>query len=278
MAVVGQLMANKCPVGFILVPHLPGYTTEDFCVAKYEMKNIASKAVSQAGGLPWAGIPRGTSDTSVGGAWKACKDMGAKYDLISNAQWQTIARNIEGVGSNWSGSTIGVGNLNRGHSDASPNNLLSAVDDSNPCFGTEQTCNTVLWDDQKRTHTLSNGAIIWDFAGNAWEWIRDTNSISFGANSYISQITTASHTIPGSVLPGGVAKVVFGSAGDYVSMNFANYGGLGYGRLNHSAGGILRGGSYFNSVPAGVFTVALDEVPTAIYTNIGFRCVYRITP
>lgn len=109
----------------------------------------------------------------MGGTWKACRDLGANYDLISNAQLQTIARNIEMVPSNWSSGIVGTGSLNRGHSDGAPAYTRAAdvdVDDNNACANTDQTCSSTVWDSQRRRHKLSNGKVIWDFAGNAWEW------------------------------------------------------------------------------------------------------------
>lgn len=58
------------------------------------------------------------------------------YSLITNAQWQTIARNIEQVSANWSGGSVGAGSLNRGHSDSAPNNALAASTDDDPCYDT----------------------------------------------------------------------------------------------------------------------------------------------
>lgn len=275
-AALSGTVTDPCPSNFILVPALSGYTTSNFCVAKYEMRNNGSNvAISQSSGTPWVSIPRGTDATTAGGAWKACKDMGANYDLISNAQWQTIARNIEGVASNWSGGSVGSGSLNRGHSDGTPNNALAAAADSDPCNGTGETCSTSTWNTQRRTHTLSNGAVIWDLAGNVWEWVKDNNAINFGANAYVSQITTASHTTSGTVTPSGAAKVVFGPAGDYSAMNSGEYGGLGYGYVGYSAGAVFRGGNWVNGAGSGVFTSNLGNAPTASNSDVGFRCVYQ---
>ena len=84
-----------CPENFVGVPSLEGYTTNSFCVMKYEAKNNGSgNAISQAASLPWVSISRDDSITK-------CQAMGdAGYDLITNDEWQSIARNIENVASN----------------------------------------------------------------------------------------------------------------------------------------------------------------------------------
>ena len=41
----------------------------------------------------------------------------------------------------------------------------------------------VLGNNERRTHTLSNGEVIWDVAGNAWEWVKDdSNNEVYGDN------------------------------------------------------------------------------------------------
>ncbi|WP_415063957.1 Ig-like domain-containing protein [Bdellovibrio sp.] len=268
-------MNDPCPTNYILVPALAGYTTQDFCVAKYEMKDIGGVATSQAAFPPWENIPRGSLPTTVGGAWKACRDLGANYDLISNAQWQTIARNIEMVPSNWSSGIVGTGSLNRGHSDGAPAFPRAAdVDDNNACANTDQTCSSTVWDSQRRTHKLSNGKVIWDFAGNAWEWVSDNNSTNFGAEAFMSQVTTASHTTVGSGTLNGAAKQIFGSEGNYVSLGTSEYGGLGYGSIADTTGAVFRGGCWIDDVGAGVFAVYLRIGPSAASTDYGFRCVF----
>jgi len=173
-----------CPDGYIFVHALSGYTTRDFCVAKYEMKNDGyGTAVSTVTGTPWVSIDRPTSRSK-------CQALGYGYDMISNDQWQTIARNIAGVASNWSTGVVSSGELNRGHSDNSPASKIAASVDSDPCSGTGQSCSTTVWDSQRRTHTLSNESVIWDFAGNANEWVTNDSNVSNGANGYISTMST----------------------------------------------------------------------------------------
>jgi len=101
-----------CPANFVAVPSLQDYTTNSFCVMKYEAKNDGSgNAISQAASLPYTSINRDNSITK-------CTDIGSGYDLITNDEWQSIARNIELVGSNWAnGSVGGTEGLSTGHSD-----------------------------------------------------------------------------------------------------------------------------------------------------------------
>jgi len=172
----------SCPTGYVAVPFLTGYTTQDFCVAKYEMKNN-SGAKSEAAGLPWVSINRTQSIT-------ACTSIGVGYNLITVAQQETIARNINGMATNWSDGTYN-GELNTGHSDTVPFNTLAAnADDTQACEGTGQTCSNTVWSSQRRTHVLSTGETIWDFSGNVHEWTKDDYNSSavlrggsFGGNA-----------------------------------------------------------------------------------------------
>ena len=166
-----------CPENFIPVPANPTVNTnDDFCVAKYEMKNDgSSNAVSQAASVPWVMIQQSMYPAAEDGTSTAkykCEQMdGASnnYFLISNAEWMTIARNIETNTTyeayNWSGGIVGDGNIFKGHSDDSPSTQVAASsNDLDTDFNTAPGL-------QQRTHKLSNGEVIWDFAGNAWEWI-----------------------------------------------------------------------------------------------------------
>ncbi|RZA18723.1 MAG: hypothetical protein EOP10_20665, partial [Proteobacteria bacterium] len=74
--------------------------------------------------------------------------------------------------------------MNMGHTDSNPGNACEASTDPNlayvqtDCVPKDST--GMVWA-QKRTHSLSNGEILWDFSGNVWEWTsRDIADISAG--------------------------------------------------------------------------------------------------
>ena len=237
----------KCDEGYIRVPKNPEVgVSEDFCVMKYEAKKDASnRAESRASGTPWVSINR---DESI----KACTDANA--DLISNAQWQAIARNIESVGSNWSSGKVGDGSLNRGHSNGS--SALAASGEENSAW-------SIAWSVNKRSHTLDNGEIVWDLAGNVWEWVKDNNTRKQGNNDYVSQE-------PWSDASG---KLKWGPKGSYKQMSSGERGGLGWNSLGYSEGAVLRGGGWGSGDGAGVFDADLGDGPSDSGNGVGFRCV-----
>ena len=217
------------------------------------------------------------------------------FDLISNDEWQTIARDIELVPSNWSENVVGgvstgggtdANELNHGHADNAPfEPLIANVDDNQGCDGTGQTCTGGAlgdWNIEKRTHSLSNSEVIWDLGGNVWEWVKDDyiNASVYGPGSYMSQVTAVSHTNVFS-LSGGTtttarnAKDQFSPLNDYISLSVGNNGGLGYGWLNYSAGAVVRGGNWGFNTNSGVFAADLGYVPGFSFLLIGFRCVWR---
>ena len=161
-----------CPENFVGIPSLGDYTVNSFCVSKYEMKNDGSgNAVSQAAGAPYTGVNR---DEAV----VKCTGIGPGYDLLTNDGWQSMVRHIELMADNWSGGNVGSSEgLSQGHAYSVPNQALAASSDDNKgCHGTEQICDGRTWNKQRRTHTFSNGEVIWDVSGNAWEWVKDDNS------------------------------------------------------------------------------------------------------
>lgn len=182
----------KCPTGYISVPGNTTLNTKDFCVMKYEAKAVDNKNIKIGLTEPNTGVntidnnklsttaennrsvaslANGYPITNISqtDAINYCNGIGAS--LITNKDWMTIARNIEAQGKNWTGGKIGEGGLWRGHSDAIPNKALEAGTDKDPYFGTENKEPKSI---EKRTHTLSNGQIIWDISGNVWEWTNDT--------------------------------------------------------------------------------------------------------
>ena len=284
-----------CPEGFIPVPPLKGYTKKLFCVAKYEMKNDGSdSAVSQTDGRPWAKI---TKEESA----QKCRDMGAHYSLILNDEWQTLARNIELVAANWHTGVVGASKegLNGGHAgidshgpDPSPVTFktLSASDnDDEACFAVGRECDGNTWHYRRRTHTLSNGEVIWDVAGNVDEWILDDQNLTSYSELlngsfipvYLGNITDKTYPKRGPLgvrANGGgplrTAKGHFGPSGDYNHLKWP-YGRIGDGSLGSGRGPITRGSSRLDPLDEGIFNANLGIFPKVRLDYTGFRCVYH---
>lgn len=259
------LVKQTCPVGYIYVPPDNVYTFKPFCVMKYEAKNDGGIPASTISLTPWVSIPRGTGPNDAAGAWNKCKSLGPQYDLISNNEWQTIARDIQLVGNNWSGNSVGVGDISQGHTDSAPSSGLAASGDVDPCAGTGQSCSQTTWNSQRRTHNLSNGEIIWDFSGNVSEHTRSENFIARGTDAWTTLLTLEGKTAFG---PSGTTS---GICGNYNTA--PNYCGMGYGYTNYT-GVITRGGHYSLGLQAGVYHVNLAPSATTSNLNLGFRCVY----
>lgn len=270
-----------CPTGYISVPE---YTDTDlatvpaFCVMKYEAKKVNSVAKSQASGIPWTSISRNDARN----ACSALSNSSYTYKLVTNVQWQSMARQIEryavsGTYVNWQGGSPAEANaLNRGNSDSyrrdSEIEHIFAADasDANGCSGTYEPSNcSGSWHLYKRTHTLPNGEIIWDLAGNVKEWVYDDSSFDYGSDAYISAITESYGNAGG---PLGTPKAAFGPYGNYSGKSSAPYGGLGQGGISDTRGTVLRGGYHFDGDDAGLFAVELTYGPNGGGENMGFRC------
>lgn len=135
--------------------------------------SASRKLVSTPGGYPVANIYQTTAITAASSFTKDCTGC----HLISEAEWMTIAQNALGVNTNWNTNTVGSGYIFSGHNDGAPNTALVA--DANDTLGYSGTGNSsgdatvtsgMVGNTQRRTLTLSNGNVIWDIAGNTYEW------------------------------------------------------------------------------------------------------------
>jgi len=252
-------LSGTCPVGYVTVPGNTQYGTDNFCVAKYEMKG---GTLSEPSGNPVVNINQTTAKA-------ACTALGAGYHLVTNNEWMTVARNIENTAANWSSGVVGAGALNRGHSDSAPANSLPAnADDNQACEGTGQPCSSTIWDGQRRTHVLSNGEVIWDLAGNVLEW-NDWN------------VPTADKASPQA------AWIEIGVSTPTVSMPQVSYYpehttytaaqgiGMYYPGNSGSGGAARRGGDWGSGTSAGVFSLGLGYGPSGTYADVGFRCALQ---
>lgn len=250
-----------CPTGFIGVPGSATYGTSDFCVMKYEPKNVGGVPVSEWAGKPWNGVNQNTSLAEAPTACTGCKH-------ITDYEWLTIAQNVASVPSNWSTGVVGSGFIYRGHSDMgilSASYLPACSDDSNGY------CNTgnVAPSDQRRTLTLTTGAVIWDFAGNMSEWT--SGQVQGGqpgpAPSFTWREWTAI-TNPGTYLPNGHPS----TSGIPGSNTWVKANGIGvcYTKDNDTTlRGVRRGGNFTNGTSAGIYQVYMDIAPNSAWPDQG---------
>ncbi|MFA7142092.1 MAG: SUMF1/EgtB/PvdO family nonheme iron enzyme [Candidatus Paceibacterota bacterium] len=243
---------DKCEEGWIPIGNR--------CVMKYEAKAMTSSgtivadgcysgaclsntAVSVPEGKPWVKISQKQAKVK-------CEEIGAH--LITNAEWMAIARDIETVDSN---KTSGV--LSRGRSSSGS---------SAPATSEEGSGAT------KRNFTLSNGEVIWDIAGNVWEWVDfviPTQAGIEGTNASYTEIRTginwATSTNP------YISYDEVGPLGALTSSEGA--GRMWKDNTITSAGAFVRGGRWDDGADAGVFALALASAPShSTHTHLGFRC------
>ncbi len=254
-----------CPDGYIAVSQRDGYTSDDFCVMKYEAKvrsesDLGStyhrklvKAESRANGVL---ITRVSEQDAI----KYCEENGAGYSLISNDEWQTIARNIEEVDVNWS----------KGNRDIENDNLLKVGNISGiKASSDEKSIDDKRWRKHDRYHKLLNGEYIWDFAGNLTEMVRhDISSLPAQYRDYV-------YNMPLEL------KDLFGPERDYSVFDarerHRGFGGLGFIQAESFKGAVLRGGTAGNrTVGTGIFSTDTTADPERLnfQTRVGFRCVY----
>ena len=234
------------------------YYESSFFVMKYEAKvetrNAFTKAVSKAEGVP-------VSNITLEDAVDLCKNNGPRYDLMSNAQWQSIVLSIEDTDENWrvgkstatDDNAINCGVLTGRPQPARSNDIDDCAD---------QSCNP-NWDLKRRTHILKNGEVIWDICGNVGEIMKDKYKANQNFRGDIFELK-------------GQLKKLFGPNKTYSladNNRRLNKWNLGEADIRKNNDLIVRG---MPDRYAGIFSVEVkrDHDDRRGDLQVGFRCVY----
>jgi hypothetical protein len=275
-----------CPGEFYMpVQGNPLLGTGDFCVMRVEARQMP-------GEIPFVDYETAPWQCTWGsGNRKSCRKVPLVHgvcDLMSNRQWMTIARDIEATDANWSGGVVGSGKINQGHSDASPDRPLSIQDPNDPWDQTDPEGFTTPWS-QKRTHILSSGEVIWDFAGGVSEtvlWEGGTYEYSLGPNTCESGwkdlfSMDCPDLNPLDYLPANPANIPIA---EYTGINYGIgkiYGTTEEKRAAGSGGSAIRGGDYHGNLnglqASGIYNLDFHLGPGDINYYVGFRCVCNTT-
>ena len=265
-----------CPTGFIPVFGSSTYGTDDFCVMKYEARNVASVPTSHESDTPWVSITATNAKAECVGMNTDIPGTGGTFDLLSNDEWMTIARDAESIGSNWSGSTPGTGHMPQGWAastswgDAWTNSAVAPNSTSGCLYNTAaNTCGATGDHKYRRTLALSTGEEIWDFSGNVWhwvDWVKGGASLDLGPTSCTAAWTELDV----------VNCAALDENQDLRPSNPAYNSAQGVGQFYGGSGGAaLRGALWGSGSRSGAFTLYLSVAASNSYTDIGFRCVWR---
>ncbi|MDK2898910.1 MAG: hypothetical protein PWQ10_97 [Patescibacteria group bacterium] len=265
---------GTCPSGFIAVPGNDQYSTKDFCVMKYEAKNVNGAAKSQYELEPWTSITQTEASTVANKLCDGCH-------LITEDEWLTIAQNVLSVPENWALNTVGGDYIYSGHNDNNPSKALAASNDDEEGYintgnivAQSEVKNGTIGKSQRRTLKLTNGQTIWDLAGNVAEWTSGQTTGSqpgtIGESDYVWKDWNAVN-FNGSLFPNP-----FPGYGDPLTGAWASDQGIGQlysymGESNNRA--FIRGGSYSQNNYAGIFSLYLGNEPNYKDASIGFRVV-----
>jgi hypothetical protein len=240
---------------------------DGFCVMKFHARDVDGIPFSTADGLP-------ITDISASSADELCKRLGSKFGLITNAQWMTLALNIESQDKNWFDiatdevSVRGGANayINSGHNGETP------VLDGNDSQGGEF----------KRFHEVTSSftgidTTVFDLAGNFFDLVYfDANTVAtplpfplLSTNSYPWYFTipeTDSSVLLNQFIPQTVLDVGFDTAG-YPNRH------LGYLDFTSGHTSIIRGGDYLSGSFASIFSVKFISQDTG-GPSVAARCTW----
>jgi hypothetical protein len=156
-----------------------------------------------------------------------------------------IAHDIANQDINWSGGKVGEGKVFQGlHRGTNSDAIGAVIESQDPS--------------ERRWHQLSNGEIVFDFAGNAFSWVFD--DVQGDAEGIVAKTITKD----------SLSRAVALAAG---ADNWREKG-LGWqpgGDARWSGAALVRGGYFCSEGYAGVFCLNLGS-PGVRNVSVGFRC------
>lgn len=271
---------KSCPIGYVYVPGDAVFGTQGFCIMKYEAKPVLDN-INSIENLVKSLSPHRDANYSM--ARESCQKIGKGYELISNAEWLTVATAIANLADNWSGSKVGDGFINEGNSDNDNSFLISCGLLTDPCLGTNNTfCKDKSHPEdwrQKRTHVLPGGDTIWDLAGNVQEIVMSDpvpgsdlpNYPDFDFREFNAVTLTKSFPM----------SLIHPTSQTHSWWNDAWDSSQGIGKIRVGSNAIeprdrilVRGGGINFGLATGIYTVSLTD-GTDSSVKRGFRCVFH---
>jgi len=198
-----------------------------------------------------------------------CQNVGGH--LITNAEWMTVARNLEQVTKNWYGGEAGGGTCGNLTGSVGTNYLLLGnygLSGSGTVLDGTATCGgggtTAIFN---RDLTLSTGEVIKDFSGNVAEWVDGNCTQGLGTGNYYGTLGPSQWTNSNlDEYERGVSGPSNSAWGDLRGVG--QYSGC---TANNNV--FLRGGHLNSGYDAGIFDLRLNQDNDDIGTLWGFRCV-----
>lgn len=260
----------ECPPNYAFVYGNSTLGTNDFCVMKYEAKNVGGVPTSQASGTPWVSI---TQPNAI------IASQAAGGHLLTEAEWMTIAADVLSVKYNWSETEVGSGYVYQGHVNNGPDAALAASDDdSDALYGITDGTGDTPGTNSSRVLWLTSGDAIWDFSGNVWEWTSQQQAMNQvgvpGDSGFVwrewTRTVLSLGNLPTASIPDTLATVE--GLEDITNWNSDQGVGKLYANYSDTATRVFRrGGNWNNMNDAGVLTLHLDRPPTNSNGFIGFR-------
>jgi len=281
---------------WVVVPADSALGTPEFAVMAYEAKLLDGRPFSKPDGAPWTNANRVDARAS-------CEDRGPEYHLVTSREALAISRNIERTAINNLVSTQNVTLFANGSAASNEGKLAAAASpavsscnlslplsdaqnaQSPTCqlrtTGYDQTGGS--WANESwrlRTHALSNGEVIWDWAGNAWEWVAASclsnngsgcDGCYYGATAspldwLDSNITSFERGLAG---PNSTSLGIENNTGTYVGCT-KDYNSLVRGGYNAtvSSATVLAGD--------GIYALNMNLSQESQRPYLGFRCVKNL--
>lgn len=277
-------LLQSCPANYVRVPKNSALDVNaDFCVMKYEARNVAGNATSTSTGQGWVSINLGDARTECD-ALNVLNGVANKYYLINNPEWMTIARNMELVPANWDSGIPGTGALSRGWTRGffgeGELNTWTAPNSEPTCLYNSgiDICGASGVHKMKRTNLLNNGEEIWDLGGNLTEWV------DWLVDPLLKPFTTTDGAPVDyyrdlSALTGNVGSTDLFAPKTWApaipGFNTSQNIGQWYLAVTGTGGAISRGGDYKGGTRSGIFGADTGWAPNDLWYALGFRCVYR---